>query len=240
MFSRVCDSFLTLLYPQVCAVCRRSVERLSDGAACGDCWNQTFIYGGGETLCAKCGRFLRAQPSDFQTFCHLCDEHSYDAASAVGSYEKALAASVINLKREPHVARRLQKLFLRRLETTSFLDATRVIPVPLSKKRLMERGYNQAAVLSKILSKQFNLPLDEQSLVRAVHTPMHRVAMDSKARAASVKDVFEVARPNSIKDEIVLLVDDVFTSGATVSACAEVLKENGACRVYVLTLARAA
>ena len=240
MFSRVCDSLLTLLYPQTCAVCRRSVERLSDGAACGDCWKQTFIYGGGETLCAKCGRFLRAQPSDFQTFCHLCDEHFYDAASAVGSYEKALAASIINLKREPHVGARLQKLFLRRLETSEFIDATRIIPVPLSKKRLMERGYNQAAVLSRILSKQFNLPLDEQSLVRTVHSQMHRAAMDTKARESSVKDVFAVARPNSVKDEKILLIDDVFTSGATVSACADVLKKNGASRVYVLTLARAA
>lgn len=239
MFSEIFDPLLAVVYPQTCRVCDGSVERLSDGAACFDCWNQTFIYGGGETLCAKCGRFLRAQPSDFQTFCRRCDELSYDAARAVGTYEKALAASIIYLKREPYIPARLRKLFLRCFDASDFLDATRIIPVPLSKKRLLERGYNQAAVLAEILSNELNLPIDERSLIRNIHTPMHRVAMDNKARESSVKDVFTVANPNSVGGEIVLLIDDVYTSGATVSACAKVLKQGGAEKVYVLTVARA-
>ncbi len=239
MLSKIYDSLLSVVYPQACQICAGSVEKLSDGAACGDCWEKTRIFSGAETLCGKCGKFLQAEPSDFQAFCHTCDEHFYDEARAVGFYELALAASVISLKREPFIAGKLQKLFFSRFQTSRFHDSTRIIPVPLSKKRQLERGFNQAAVLAELLAGELNLPLDGQSLARVVHTPMHRAAMDTKAREASVKNVFEVKVPGSVKDETILLIDDVFTSGATVSASAKVLKEKGARRVYVLTVARA-
>jgi len=240
MLSKIYDSLLTLAYPQACQICKNSVENSSDGIACKSCWMKTKVFSGAETLCAKCGRFLRDEPAGFPTFCHACDEHFYDAARAVGTYNAALSASVIHLKREPFAAKHLQKLFLSRFETSDFRDATLIVPVPLSRKRFLERGFNQAAVLAEILSKETGLPLDKQSLVRTVHTPMHRAAMDTKARETSVKNAFEVRRANFIKGENILLVDDVFTSGATVSNCAKILKEKGARSVYILTAARAA
>ena len=189
-------------------------------------------------MCGKCGRFLHAKPTGFETFCHLCDEHFYDTAHAVGIYENALAAAILNLKREPLVAKHLQNLFISRFQNSDFQDASLIIPVPLSKKRLLERGFNQAEVLAAILAKATGIKSDEKSLVRRLHTPMHRAAMDNKARAMSVKNAFEVKRANFIKNEIILLIDDIFTSGATVSACAKILKENGAKKVYVFTLAK--
>ncbi len=71
--------------------------------------------------------------------------------------------------------------------------------------------------------------LDEQSLVRKIHTPMHRAAMDSKAREMSVKNVFDVKRPKLIAGETILLIDDVYTSGATVSNCANIELSKGLC-----------
>lgn len=239
MFHKIYDSLLTLAYPQACEICQNSVENSSDGVACRLCWEKTRIFSGRETLCAKCGAFLQPKLSKFETFCHRCDEHFHDAARAVGIYEKALSASVLRLKREPVVAKRLEKLFVSRFQNSAFQDATIIAPVPLSKKRLLERGFNQAVVLAKILSKHTGIALDEQSLVRPAHTPMHRVGMDEKARATSVKNAFDVKRPKLIEGETILLIDDVFTSGATASACAKVLKERGASRIYVLTLARA-
>jgi len=238
MLGKIFDSLLTLAYPQGCQVCGNSVENSDDGVACLLCWRKTNVFSGAETLCAKCSAFLQAKPTDFQTFCHRCDEHFYDSASAVGIYEQALAASVLHLKREPFVARRLRRLFISRFQNSVFQDATLVIPVPLSKKRFLERGFNQAAVLSKILSRQLNIKFDEQSLVRKIHTPMHRIGMDGKARAMSVENAFDVKRPKFIEGAKILLVDDVFTSGATVSNCAKVLKQNGAEKVYVYTLAK--
>ncbi len=239
IFHLISDALLTIAYPQACRICGDGVENSADGIVCQSCWRTSTIFSGAETLCAKCGKFLRDEPTDFKTFCRVCDDDFYDAARAVGIYRAALAASIVHLKRKPFVAKRLQKNFLLKFENSDFQDATLIVPVPLSQKRLLERGFNQAAVLAGILAKKTNLPLDDKSLLRSVHTPMHRVAMDAKAREKTVEDVFQIKRANFVKDQTILLVDDVFTSGATVSACAKILKENGARKVYVLTVARA-
>jgi len=239
MFQKIYDSLLTLAYPQVCHVCLESVETSADGAACRKCWQKTRIFSGQETLCAKCSAFLREKPSNFQAFCHKCDDHFYDAAQSVGLYENALAASVLYLKREPFVAQALKNLFISAFEVSPFQDSTAIIPVPLSKRRFLERGFNQAEVLAGILSKRFNLKIDKQSLARKIHTPLHRTGMDRRARELTVENAFEITRPNLVKGEKILLIDDVFTSGATTSYCAKALKKKGADKVYVLTLARA-
>jgi ComF family protein len=239
MLSKIRDSLLALAYPQACQVCQNSVERFDDGVACQSCWSKTRIFSGKETLCSKCGKFLSEKETDFQTFCHQCDEHFYDSASAVGLYEKALQASVLHLKNEPFIAKRLQKLFVSAFQKSEFQDANLIIAVPLSTKRFIECGFNQASILAQILARQTKLTLDEHSLTRTVHTTVHRAGMDTKARELTVKKAFEVKRPKLIESKKILLIDDVFTSGATASACAKILKKKGADKVYVLTIARA-
>ncbi len=239
MFRKISDSLLTLAYPQICQICQNSVENSADGIVCSSCWKNTRVFSGSEILCGKCGAYLRESRLPVLTFCHRCDEHFYDAAKAVGIYEKALAASIVNLKREPFISKRLQKLFLDAFDKSDFQDADLIVPVPLSHKRRLERGFNQAEVLANLLSKNNSIEADEKSFVREVHTPMHRAAMDKKAREATVKNAFAVKRKHFIENRIILLVDDVFTSGSTVSSCAKVLKKNGAAKVYVMTIARA-
>ena len=182
--------------------------------------------------------FLSDKPANFKTSCHQCNEHFYDSARAVGKYEKGLAASILHLKREPVIAKHLQKLFVEAFQKTDFQNVSRIIPVPLSKRRFLERGHNQAVVLSKILTKKTAIILDEHSLVRVKHTPIHRAGMDRKGREMSVEKAFEVKREKLIEGGKILLVDDVFTSGATASMCAKELKNKGADQVYVFTLAR--
>lgn len=239
MFKKVYDSLLTLAYPQICLVCSNSVENSADGVVCRKCWRKTRIFSGNETLCAKCSAFLQDKTSIHETFCHRCDEDFYDAARAIGLYENALAASVVHLKREPFVCQTLKNLFISAFAESPFQDSTVIIPVPLSKPRFLERGFNQSELLADTLAKEFNLKIDKQSLARKIHTPVHRAAMDRRARELTVENAFEVARPKLIKDEKVLLIDDVLTSGATTSFCAKALKKKGAGKVYVLTLARA-
>jgi ComF family protein len=113
-----------------------------------------------------------------------------------------------------------------------------IIPVPLHNDREQERGFNQACVLARELSRLGRLPMDEHSVVRRIHTERHRAGMDAKARRQSVANAFTVRHPKSIAGQRVLLVDDVFTTGATVSACASVLKAEGAEEVFVLTVSR--
>lgn len=239
MFQKIYDSLLTLAYPQICLVCGHSVENSADGVVCRKCWRRTRVFSGNETLCAKCSAFLQEKASPHQTFCHQCDAHSYDAARAIGLYENALAASVIHLKREPFVCQTLKNLFIEAFADSPFQDSTVIMPVPLSKRRFLERGFNQAELLAGILAKEFNLKTDQQNLARKIHTPVHRAAMDRRARELTVENAFEATHPKLIKDQKVLLIDDVFTSGATASFCAKALKKKGADKVYVLTVARA-
>jgi ComF family protein len=145
---------------------------------------------------------------------------------------------VIELKREPHVTPRLARLMLTALQREPIKSADLIIAVPLHPARERERGFNQAAVLARELSRLSKLPYDEHSVVRRVPTERHRAGMDSRARRESVSNAFAVRHPDSIKDHRVLLIDDVFTTGATVSACATVLKNAGAEEVFVLTVAR--
>lgn len=240
MLQRIKDSLFTLVFPQACHLCEQSVEESADGIACRRCWEATRVFGGGESLCLKCGRFLGDGPARFETYCRRCDDHLYDAARAVGPYDRALAATVLHLKREPFLGRRPQRLLIRAFRRSGFAAATRIVPVPLSGRRRLERGFNQAAVLADVLARATRLPLDRHSLVRRRHTAVHRAGMDRRAREASVERAFEVRRGNLLRGETILLVDDVFTTGATASACTRALKKKGAGRVFVLTLAGAA
>jgi ComF family protein len=117
-------------------------------------------------------------------------------------------------------------------------QATRIIPVPLHPEREKTRGFNQARLISGELSRAGSLPLDEVSLVREKHIKRHRAGMDARGRRETVANAFRVTYPALVAGERVLLVDDVFTTGATVSSCAATLLEAGAAEVFVLTIAR--
>jgi len=235
------DSCLALLYPQACAVCGDSVESRTLGVACEKCWHATRIFTGDETVCWKCGAMSAgsvAPEQREQVRCRRCDADAFTVARACGAYEGALRASVLLLKRKPHVCNELIELLVNVQRRSPLNQATRVVPVPLHNEREKARGFNQASVIAEALSAVVSLPLDEISLVRTEHTSRHRAGMDARDRRESVEKSFAVSYPALIAGERVLLIDDVFTSGATVSACAEALLDAGAADVFVLTIAR--
>jgi ComF family protein len=242
------DAALALLYPSACAACGTAgVEARADAPACAACWGATRVFGGADVLCWKCGalapgeaasRALGGGGREEGVRCRRCDAESFTAARACGLYEGALRAAVLNLKREPHVASRLAGLLHETYLRAPFETATRVVPVPLHPERERERGFNQAALLGRALAARAGLAADEWSLSRVTHTEKHRAGMDARARRESVEDAFEVVRPRLVRGESVLVVDDVFTTGATVSACAGALRAAGAREVFALTVAR--
>ncbi len=171
--------------------------------------------------------------------CRQCDGHPYDKVRSIGIYSHALASAVIALKTTPSLTKQVHELFHAAFLRSGFDEATLIIPVPLSRQRLLERGFNQAEVAAKYLSEKTRIPIDAPSLVRTKHSQIHRVGMDSKARFLSVQNAFKVVRPKLIAGQRILLVDDVYTTGATLSYCAKALKKSGALEVNALTLARA-
>ena len=234
------DSFLAVMYPRACAVCGYSVESRALGVACAKCWEQTRTLSA-ETLCWKCGQPSIAAVADEQkegVRCHRCDDASFTAARACGIYEGALRASVLLLKREPHVCQKLREELVKAGQRYPLNMATQIIPVPLHAEREKDRGFNQAVLIGRELSRATSLPLNVVSLARQKHTNRHRAGMDARGRSDTVADAFRVTHPALVAGERVLLVDDVFTTGATVSSCASVLLDAGAADVYVLTIAR--
>jgi ComF family protein len=149
-----------------------------------------------------------------------------------------LRASIIDLKRRPHLANRLAWLMAEIARRPPLNRATRVLPVPLHPEREKQRGFNQATVLARAVAEILGLRFDEHALARREHTGRHRAGMDARARAESVEDAFAVVQPRAVAGEHILLVDDVFTTGATASACARMLREASAEEVLVLTIAR--
>jgi ComF family protein len=117
-------------------------------------------------------------------------------------------------------------------------DIDIVMPVPLHRKRLRQRGFNQALLLSHGVSNAFKIPLSVDNLVRNRFT-RPQVELSGEERIKNVEGAFAIRRPGEVEDKSVLLVDDVFTSGATMNECAAALKQSGAARVMALTLARA-
>ena len=230
--TRIYDAILTLAYPQTCVICGKSVEQRRFGVACETCWSETRIFADDERICLKCGA------PDHER-CGRCEELAFTVARAAGIYEGALRESVLLLKRQPYVPQHVESLLREVVRREPLSLSTRVIPVPLHPKRLKTRGFNQASIIGQTASRVLELPLDEVSLERVSTPEKYRAGMDRKGRRDTVAGAFRVAHPRLIAGESMLLVDDVFTTGATICACAEALIAAGAENVFVLTVARA-
>ena len=112
-----------------------------------------------------------------------------------------------------------------------------LVPVPLHPSREAERGFNQSALLANRVSRRWGVPVEARALRRRRVT-LPQTDLDASSRRANVRGAFAVSRPGAVDGRHVLLVDDVFTTGATVSECARVLLDAGATAVGVLTVAR--
>ena len=242
------DGLVGLAYPQECRICGRTVESWDDGVACARCWDDpalTWVLTG--IVCNRCGTPLTpaATPADrfvrthSERICGMCASAPFTAARACGVYSGAFEASILFLKVAPHISTRLRGIVNRVFsEHQRVLRADLVIPVPLHRLRERERGFNQAAIIARLISKTFGLEIDDRSLKRVKPTERHRAGMDASERAQSVERAFEVMRPRLIDGASILLVDDLYTTGSTISAASRALIESGAQRVNVLTIAR--
>lgn len=135
------------------------------------------------------------------------------------------------------IAGRLAELLLERAEVRELLEGATLVPVPLHPRRRAERGYNQADLLARALATRSRAAVATGILTRRRDTPP-QAGLPAARRRRNVKDAFAVPRPERVAGRTLVLVDDVYTTGATLRACAEVLRRAGASEVRVLTLAR--
>lgn len=164
----------------------------------------------------------------------------FDFARAYSGYDDPLKEIIHQFKYRPHpslakpLAGLLFSVYQSNLEE---LSADLVLPVPMHKSREKERGFNQAHELAKHFSRHAHIPLQSKILFRVKATRV-QAGLSRRERRLNLVGSFQVSGRIGIKDKKVMLIDDVFTTGATVNECAKLLKRNGAQRVSVLTLAR--
>ncbi len=241
-FRSIRDGLLGLAYPQQCRVCGSPVESWDYGIACARCWDDPDVTKNLKgTVCDKCGVLVSPATAagGHSRFCGMCSALPFAAARACGEYSGALEASILFLKATPHICPRLRSIICNTFqEYRATLEGDLVAPVPLHRTRERKRGFNQSAIIAKIICREFDLPLDDRALARVKATERHRAGLDAIDRAQSVERAFKTMTPAMIEGLSVLLVDDVYTTGSTVAAATQALIEGGAQQVKVLTIAR--
>ncbi|MFP4285903.1 MAG: ComF family protein [Desulfovermiculus sp.] len=224
-----------------CLVCARPVlkTQCADGL-CPECDQELQPRRGG--FCPRCG-LLYAQSEAEPYLCANCRRHNpgWEGFGFLGPYSGILRDLILDFKFQACFERRkvLRSLLLR-AHAFHFqgLCPDVIIPVPLHVGRLRERGFNQSLEIARGLSRELRVPLQPAALVRIRRTKAQS-GLGRKERLKNVRGAFQ-ANPKSMWGKHVLLVDDVSTTGATLSACARTLRRAGAAQVDALVLAVAA
>lgn len=242
---KLLEGLLHLLYPAVCPSCPKDPEdgphvtetgnssrpaNLYTAPICDECWSTIKPLAG--HLCKICAKPIEADIS----MCGECfmELPYYRKLYPYGRFDGALREAIhqfkfSNIKR---LSRPLSDLLL----SMELPEADLIVPVPLTKKRLIERGFNQSLLMAVNLSKRMDTPVSWDTLLKTRETG-HQTGKPRKERLQALKNAFVAAK--SVEGKRVIVVDDVYTTGATMNECAMTLMEGGATDVYAVVLARA-
>ena len=227
-----------MLLPPRCLSCGDTVDQ--HGAVCPVCWSELrFITA---PICRCCGVPLGSAAAG-EPICEECvdQDRKFDRARAALRYEGIGRRLVLRFKHNDRIevsatmARWMEQAGGAMLEGTELL-----VPVPMHRWRLVHRGYNQAAILARRIGQTNSIPCFPD-LLRKRHATVSQQGLNAAQRKINItSDVFEVSKRHreAVEGRRIILIDDVLTTSATVSACAGVLIEAGAAAVDVLTLAR--
>jgi competence protein ComFC len=232
-------SALDLVYPRNCLFCFQPLPTANGGVICPSCLGKVKVIE--PPFCLRCSLpFDGAIKDPFVCgYCHRLDFH-FSRAIAACRAEGVVRESIHRFKynREmyfgPHLAAWLIGAAHRQIDWGQ-VDA--IAPVPLHPRKRRDREFNQADYLARALGREFRVPVCTQVL-RRVRDTFTQTALDAKERAANLRNAFESAPAEGIQGKRLVLVDDVFTTGATMDSCARVLTQAGAGDVVALAVAR--
>ena len=233
------DAALSFVYPEVCQLCGQRRATRPDGYVCRDCWQQVrFIR---PPFCERCGLPFEGEiTTAFEcTNCREMELHFCWARSAVVARGVALEAiHRYKYNRQLWFEPFLADLFVREArESIRAGDWDALVPVPLFPVKEREREFNQAERLALQASTALGIPLQAKLLKRVVPT-LTQTRLSRRERAENMRHAFAPGTAAILEGGRFVLIDDVFTTGATTSACAKVLLDAGAARVAVWTVAR--
>ena len=235
---RETDGLCNLLLPPACAFCLERLSPPDPDNFCPSCHDKILPISG--PSCRRCALPFQATDGD-DHYCQTCLTEKrplFSGVTPVGHHDTLLREAIHRLKyrNDISLARPLAHLLTSRLrDENSNFDL--ILPVPLHRSRLHERGYNQSVLLARQLGRRLQLPVELNRLQRILPGPPQQ-GLSARERSRNVRNHFKTASP--LNGEAVLLVDDVMTTGATARECARTLMKNGAGSIHVAILARAA
>lgn len=223
------------LFPPQCPACRAGVS--ADGNYCAACYAKLRMIA--PPCCARCGiPFAVAMGEGAECPTCLSEPPSFDTARAAMVYDALSAPLVSALKFHDQWAAVERIAAMMQASAGAMLEGVdAIVPVPLHWRRLLQRKYNQSALLGFHLAKRTGLRCEPGWLRRVQFTPP-QMRLDRATRLKNVARAFAVPEGADLANKTILLVDDVVTTGATANACAKALKKAGAREVRVLSLAR--
>lgn len=238
------DRLLNLIYPRRCILCDEVIRKgqmISKGELsfsiniCENCVKKLKFSK--EPGCIRCGRHV----SEFTTFCPDCAQrkHEFISGKFPLGYE-CIAKSVYRFKynnRPSFAVDYARLIYLWYKDWIEYINPDAFIPVPLHRKRMNKRGYNQAEELSRELTKLTKIPTYANCVKRVKNTVPQKI-FDRKHRQINVKKAFIVAK-NDVKLKTVVVVDDIFTTGSTIDAVSRELKQHGTEGIYFITITAA-
>ena len=230
---KIKNTFLDILYPRRCPVCHCIPEKRGQ-KICGGCKERLKPVAG--PRCYKCSKPLR-DPG--QEYCQNCRSRSHLFEQGIGifPYSTLLQESLYRLKygkrQEYGTFYGELAAFYARKQIENW-QIQRIVPIPLHRKRMEKRGYNQAELIADAVGKQTGLPVEKKLLQRRINTKPQK-DLDPLQRRLNLKDAF-IAKFD-MQGENILLTDDIYTTGATIDEAAGALKRAGAGRIYFLVVA---
>lgn len=228
---KIIKRLIDFIYPRRCPICHEIVG-INEGLSCIKC-REKLVYVK-EPYCMKCGKPLKDDEKEYCIMC-LTNKYNFNEGRSTFVYDDTMRFSIYRFKYgdRPEYAefysKEIYKKYKRKIKDW---NADMIIPVPLHKSRLVKRGFNQAYLIAKELSKLSGIPVDENYLIRDKKTSAQK-SLNASERANNIKNAFKIKK-NKVKLKSVILIDDIYTTGATVNEISRVLKDNGVSNVYFL------
>ena len=227
-----------LLYPLQCSICSKLLGYQHQSVICEQCYKDIVWIS--SPLCRRCGKAF-TKKSGGDSLCGVCLQKppAYTLARSVVSYTPPIQKLVQGLKysKDLSVLAGISEL-IHQFHLTEYRGIDYILPVPLHFKRLQQRGWNQATILSKLFFPQAKQRVLLNLLIRKENTAA-QTRLSGVQRRRNLHKAFMVQSRIDLSGTVVCLVDDVFTTGTTVEECSKVLMAAGVAKVLVLTFARA-
>jgi len=244
-FKGLASGLFSLFLPVDCKICGQALEPLNFSYICENCWDKTKWLK--MPHCSRCGKPFPASLASREVPSLLCAECRQDLSPfkkifAPTLYEGVMkeAIHLLKYRRKKGIMKRLEKILKVYFFQTDlpFSKFDLVVPIPLHRKKLKERGFNQAELLARVIATHFGLELVKNNLQR-VKITRSQTSLSKPQRIENIKGAFQFRNKGKFQAKKILLVDDVYTTGTTVREAARVLKKAKAGDVYIFTLARA-